>query len=141
ALVSYFIQEIANGKSPKETLDMIVFEGNILNRALRKKLSHVKQLVESNEEGCAAIREIGDSGFVEDVVYSSVYGTLKGKSFEEAVLISANGSGDTDSRAALTGAFSGLEVGIQKISEYLRNALERGSELERKATRLYHLRK
>ena len=140
-LVSYFIQEIANGKSPKETLDMILFERKFLNRSIRKKLGMVKDLSESSNEGYAAIQEIGESGFIEDVVFSSLYGSLKGGSFEEAVLISANGGGDTDSRAAFTGAFYGLDVGIQNIPRLLRHGLERSSELEKKAADLYYLRR
>ncbi len=62
-------------------------------KKIRQKLKIAKQLSESKEDIYQTIQEIGNSGFVEDVMYSSIYSALKGSSFEESILISANGGG------------------------------------------------
>ena len=140
-LFNYFIQEIMYGKNPSETLDMILSENELLNKRIRNKLAKVKKLSKSDKDPMLAIEEIGNSGFVEDVVYSSIYGALKGNDFREAILISANGGGDTDSRAAFTGALYGLYVGEPNIPSDLKVRLESKSELEEMARQLFYLRK
>lgn len=140
-LFDYFIQEIMNGKTPKETLDMILFENNFLNKRIRRKLEKVRDLSESRRDPSEVIQELGTGGFVEEIVLTSIYATLRGNSFEEAVLISANGRGDTDSRAAFTGALYGLDIGASKIPPSLKDQLERSKELEKKARQIYYLRK
>jgi ADP-ribosylglycohydrolase len=140
-IFNYFIQEGMHGRSPKETIDMILFEDDFLNKKIRQKLKIAKQLSESKEDIYQTIQEIGNSGFVEDVMYSSIYSALKGSSFEESILISANGGGDSDSRAAITGALCGLETGVSEIPNHLKKGLERSEDLEKKARLLYYLRK
>lgn len=140
-VLNYFIQEIANGKNAKETADMIIFEDNFLNRNIRDKLKETCLLAESDVDSISVIQKIGCSGFVEDIMYSSIYSALKGKAFEEAMLIAANAKGDSDSRASITGALYGLDIGASKIPEYFKQGLERSSELEKKAEQLYLLRK
>jgi len=140
-LYNYLIQEVANGKTPGEAINMLLFEDVFLNRRVRDKIKKVKDLSESSESPGETIQKIGDSGFVEDVIFSSIYGALKGSSFKEAVLISANGGGDSDSRAALTGTLCGLDIGASQIPVDLRTQLERNSELEKKAEEIYFLRK
>ncbi|MBI4154987.1 ADP-ribosylglycohydrolase family protein [Candidatus Woesearchaeota archaeon] len=140
-LFNYFIQEIMQGKSTEETLDMILFENQLLNKRIRNKLSKVRDLVESDKTPIIAIEEIGNSGFVEDVVFSSIYGVLKGDDFREAILISANNCGDTDSRAAFSGALFGLDIGESNIPSDLKDRLEKREELEKMAKQLFYFKK
>jgi len=140
-LFNYFVQDVANGRKPKETLDMIIFENNFLNQRIRKKLGNVRDLSKEDKNYKEVIKKIGSSGFIEDVIFSAIYSTIEGSSFEEAVLISANGEGDSDSRAALTGALYGLDVGASRIPDNLKDNLERNKDLERKAGEIYYLKK
>lgn len=139
SLVHYYVQEIMHGKTPGESSYQIVKENEFLNRACRKKLEEVIGLVETNVDPKVAIQTIGESGFVEDVVYSAIYSAIKGKDFRDSVLIAANGFGDADSRASLTGALKGLELGYSSIPEDLRTRVENASLLESKAKQLYDL--
>ncbi len=140
-LFNYFIQEIMHGRGIQGTVDLILFEDDFLNKKVRQKLSMMRDLSGSGMDSPIAIETIGPSGFVEEVVFSSLYAALKGNSFEEAVLISANGGGDSDSRAALTGALSGLQSGESQIPLKLKDSLERKEELEKKARQLFFLRR
>lgn len=140
-LMNYFIQEEMHGKSPLETIEMIISEGEFLNRNIRNSLSKIRALADSNVDPTEAIDSIGKGGFVEDVLYSAIYSALKGNDFRESVLISANGGGDTDSRTALTGALYGLYVGSLKIPLDLKKDLERKDELEQMARQIVYLRK
>lgn len=140
-MFNYFVQEVMHGKTPRETANMILFEDNFLNRRLRGKLSNVLDLLDSDVDSGRAIDDIGNGGFVEDVVYSSLYGAMKGTDFRDAVLISANGGGDTDSRAALTGALFGLDVGERNIPSDLKDRLEDREKLEKLSKGLFYLRK
>ncbi len=141
-LFNYFVQEVANGRTVRETLDLILFEDEFLNKSIRKKLKEIKDLADS--DSCnprEAIQKIGTGGFVEDVVYSAIFSAIRTVNFHEAVITSADGEGDSDSRAALTGTLSGLETGASKIPAHLKEELEGNSELEKKAAKLYYLRK
>ncbi len=140
-LFNYFIQEGMNGRSTEAAVDMIIFENDFLNKKIRRKLEKSKALAHSGMEPYQAIQEIGNSGFIEDVMFSAIYSTIKGSSFEEAVLIAANGLGDSDSRAAFAGALYGLDIGASKIPSYLKEGLERKDELEKKARQAYCMRK
>lgn len=140
-LFNYFIQEIVNGKSAQETLDNILLEDEFLNKRIRKKLRKTGDLSLSEIEPAQAIEELGSGGFIEDVVFSSLYGALRGEDFQSAVIISANGRGDSDSRASLTGALCGLDIGASKIPAHLIEGLERNFELRAKAKGIYGLRK
>lgn len=140
-MFNYFIQEIMHGKNPEDTVDMILFEDDFLNKRIRKRLSHVYDLAQSSKDPFDAIQEIGNGGYVEDVVFSSIYSALKGKDFMEGLLISVNAGGDTDSRGALTGALYGLNVGEKGIPTGLKKELEKSDELRQMARQLFFLRK
>jgi len=138
-LVNYLVQEVMHGKDTEQTIDMILFEDNFLSRRIRDKLRVVKDLSESDEEQQSAMQKIGNSGFVEDVVFSALYAVIKNESFKEAVITSANAGGDSDSRAALTGSLYGLQKGVQGIPPKWIKGLERNDELIEKAKRLSKL--
>jgi len=141
ALLNYFVQEVAHGRTTKGTNDMIIFENSFLNQRLRKRLRKVRDLAESSTSSYDAIQEIGNGGHVEDVMLSAIYSAIKYGDFREAVLSSANARGDSDSRAAITGALSGLELGVLQIPDEWREGLERWKELDEKARELYCLAK
>jgi ADP-ribosylglycohydrolase len=140
-LFNYFIQTIMHGKDTRDTVDMILFESDFLNKRIRKRLSHVYDLAQSSKDPLDAIHEIGNGGYVEDVVFSSIYGALKGTDFTQAVLISVNAGGDTDSRGALTGALYGLYVGEKGIPNELKKELEKSDDLRKMSRQLFYLRK
>jgi len=139
-LLSYFIHGVMYDRSPREINNMILFENEFLNKDMRKKLKFIKELSESDKDPLDSIKKIGDSGFVEDVLFSAIYSSLKYDNFKDAVLCSANGKGDSDSRAAITGAISGLYKGYEAIPKEWVTKLERSSELEEKAENIYYLK-
>ncbi|PIN88572.1 hypothetical protein COU61_04380 [Candidatus Pacearchaeota archaeon CG10_big_fil_rev_8_21_14_0_10_35_13] len=138
-LVNYFIQEITHGKSPLNTAKMILSENEFLNKRIRGRLDDAVSLSEGSIPQNEAIDHLGNGGFVEDVVFSSLFSAFRGKDFRASVLCAANGGGDSDSRAALTGLFCGLDSGLSSIPEGLVSGLEGSVDLESKANSLYLL--
>ncbi len=140
-LFHYFTQEIMQGRSLQGTMEMILFEDNFLNKRIRQKLGTVRDLAGSSLSSSAALQSLETSAFIEAIVFSTLYANLKGNLFGEAVLIAANGGGDSNSRAALTGALYGLEIGATQIPSPLKENLESRDELEKKAKKIYFLRR
>lgn len=139
SLIHYYLQEIMYGKTPLEVTTQIVDENEFLNRKTRKKLGVVLGLADSPVDPKVAIYTIGNTGYVEDVVYSSIYSSIKGKDFKEAVLFAVNGLGDSDSRGGLTGALKGLSVGYSQLPQEWKTNVEDSSMLQEKAIKLYRL--
>jgi len=139
-LVNYYIQEMMNGKTCSEVTDQIVHENYFLNKKIRDKIGSVKGLAEQSGDRFKDIQKIGNTGFIEHVVYSSLYALQAGKDFKESVLIAANGTGDTDSRAAITGALAGIQYGISGIPSEWISKVEQSKDLFSKSTQLYDLR-
>ena len=141
SLMHYYIQEMTHDRSAKATTLQIIDENDFLNRKTRKKLEEVLVLAESEEKPTDVIKKIGDSGYIEDVFYSALYCTLKSKNFKDSVLYAANGLGDADSRAAIAGTLSGLELGYSSIPQEWVLTLEDHKLLKKKAEELYMLSK
>jgi ADP-ribosyl-[dinitrogen reductase] hydrolase len=136
-LLYYFTHEMVYGKDAEEVLMQIDSENQFLNKKYRQKLRRVLELARTTESP-RALEEIGTSGFVEEVLLSSIYCSMKGTSFEESVLMAVNGEGDTDSRGALTGYLCGLQYGLNEIpSRWIEN-LENAKELSIKAWQIYN---
>ena len=139
-LINYFIQEGMQGKDPRGTTDIILFENNFLNKSARTKLKKVMHAADGSEDSTSVIEKM-NSGFIEDVTFSAIYAALKGQSFEDAVLIAANGCGDSDSRAALTGALLGMYNGASGIPAHLKLGIKDNKRLEGKAKRITKFKK
>jgi ADP-ribosylglycohydrolase len=138
SLVNYYIQEMAQGKSSEAVTFQIVDEDNFLNKKYRKKLEQVLDLSQNRSiDPTSAIETIGDSGFVEDIVYSAIYSVLRANNFRNSVLFAANGFGDADSRAAITGSLAGLQYGYSQIPEQWKSQLEDHELLKEKAKKLF----
>lgn len=61
--------------------------------------------------------EINSSGYVVDTLEASLYCFLKGKAYEDTVLMAVNLGGDTDTTAAVTGGIAGIYYGFEDIPE------------------------
>tara|TARA_Y100000310_G_scaffold340737_1_gene437551 strand:- start:936 stop:1904 length:969 start_codon:yes stop_codon:yes gene_type:complete len=136
-LINYYIQEMVHGKSAEATTYQIVDENDFLNKKIRGKLNNI--LESKNMDSLEAIKSMGNSGFVEDIVYSSLCAVLHGPNFRESLLNSVNSLGDSDSRAAITGSLYGLQVGYSRLPEDWKNKVEDSLLLNKKARKLYSL--
>lgn len=136
-LINYYIQEMIHGKNVEAVTYQIVTENIFLNKKARKKLEKILECVD--KDPLEIIKKIGNSGFVEEVVYSSLHSVTHGPSFKESLLNSVNGFGDSDSRGAITGALYGLQVGCSMLPKDWKDKVEDGKLLKDKAEKLYFL--
>lgn len=138
SLLHYYLQEMVYDKTVETTTFQIIDEDRFLNKKIRNKLERILSISQIDEiDSTSAIGVIGNSGYVEDVVYSAIYSALKSDNFKDSVLYAANGFGDADSRAAIAGALAGLQYGYSKIPQKWISELEDHELLEKKAKELY----
>ena len=141
-LINYFTQGMVHGNSAKGVAYEIINENYFLNKKIRDKIKRSLDLAEiKDKDSSEFVKEIGDSGFVEDVVYSSFYSIFRGPTFRDSVLNSANARGDSDTRASITGALYGLQTGYSRLPIDGIDNLEDSQEIIKKASELYRLSK
>lgn len=138
-LLNYYIQEMIHGKTAEQTTNQIIYENDFLNKRIRGKLEGVLKNLQDSDGSRTIIANIGSSGYVEDILFSSLYSVMSASDFEEAILRAVNGGGDTDTRAAITGALYGLQSGISGIPEKWVTQVEDSQALKEKAEKLYDL--
>jgi len=107
-------------------------------KQLQRNLMNVKNILQNKRPNILDLREkLGSTGKIMELLPSSLcFFLLSSESYLSSVSDAIMLGGDTDSRAALTGIFSGVYLGKSKIPEYLLTGLEKHSELERLASDL-----
>lgn len=121
-LVNYYIQEMVHGKSAEATTFQIISEDIFLKRKIRRKLEFI--LDNKNQPPQLMYEKIGNSGYVEEVLYSSLYSVLHGPDFKTSLLNSVNALGDSDSRGAITGLLYGLQIGYSLLPKQWKDKIE-----------------
>ena len=108
-----------------------------------KVAERLKEALKMLEEGVAAeeaVMRLGTGGYVVETVASAVYAAaFYGEDYTEALRVLIFAGGDTDTTAAICGALIGAKFGKDAIPQPLRTGVERGSEIEEKARRLYRV--
>ncbi len=95
---------------------------------IEKRIEKAYELRE--EKPGRVIRILGDDSLAREVVPTAIYSFHHSpENFEEAVLTAVNMGGDTDSRAAITGAISGTFNGIDSIPKRWIKNLENNKKL------------
>ena len=136
-LINYYIQEMVHGKNAEATTYQIISEDKFLNRRIRRKLEFI--LNNKDDSLQVMFRKIGNSGFVEEIVYSSLYSVLHGLDFRSSLLNSVNALGDSDSRGAITGALYGMQVGYSLLPKQWKEKIENSNLLVEKSQNLCKL--
>ena len=91
---------------------------------LRKHPSHketlaaiekAESLAKSRPRERAALRELGKGFVAEEALAMGIYCALGAKDFEDAIILAANHSGDSDSTGSITGNLLGAAGGVEAI--------------------------
>ena len=91
---------------------------------LRKHPSHketlaaiekAESLAKSRPRERAALRELGKGFVAEEALAMGIYCALGAKDFEDAIILAANHSGDSDSTGSITGDLLGAAGGVEAI--------------------------
>jgi ADP-ribosylglycohydrolase len=110
--VSLYVDMVITSASPEDISSLVA--DSIESRIIAKRVRKAYGL--RNEKPEKVIRVLGDSGLARETVPTAIYSFNHAPNdFEEAVLTAVNMGGDTDSRAAITGAISGAFNGLDKI--------------------------
>jgi ADP-ribosylglycohydrolase len=88
----------------------------------------------------AAVESLGAGWVATEALAIALYCTLATRSFEEAVILAVNHSGDSDSTGALAGSLAGTLYGEEAVPERWTADLELHGQIAAVADDLYGLR-
>lgn len=121
------IRLLLDGLDLKRVVDQILME---LQRhpSAEETVRAVTKAVELAADGPPAtgetVEQLGGGWVGEEALAIGLYAALKGKDFRDAIGISANHSGDSDSTASLTGQILGTRHGLEYLPEQWRDRIE-----------------
>lgn len=133
------ISEILNGKSIETSIKSSV---DILKRYAghEETLAAIEKAVELSMTDVSsekAIREIGEGWIAEEALAIALYCALKESDFENALIMSVNHDGDSDSTGAICGNILGAILGVKGIPVKWLEEIELGSFIETMSDRLF----
>jgi ADP-ribosylglycohydrolase len=131
---------LATGSINTETISEIAIEQiGKESKLVAKRIKKAYELRAEKPE--KVIKILGDSGLARETVPTAIYSFNHSPyNFEEAVLTAVNMGGDTDSRAAITGAISGAFRGFHNIPERWVEKLENHEKLAELSDNLWKTR-
>lgn len=98
-----------------------------------------KEYAKSDINSRTAIFNLGEGWHGDEAIAISIYCALKSpENYENALIMAVNHNGDSDSTGAITGNILGAYLGIDKIPDKWKNAVELNSELKQLAMDLYN---
>lgn len=92
-------------------------------------IEHALSLATTRTAGADTVEKLGGGWIAEEAVAISLYCVLVSTSFQEAVLLAVNHSGDSDSTGAITGNLWGVMHGIDAIPATWLEQLELRAEI------------
>ena len=131
------------GQLPAGVLAMVICE-LVEGCSLRRALEHAKdvlteqpeheetlaaivaaeRLAAGGGESATALADLGQGWVAEEALAIALYCSLRAANLEEAVIMAANITGDSDSTAAITGNLMGAMLGVHELTERWLEALE-----------------
>ena len=101
-------------------------------------MEKARKYAHSDIDNETAIRELGEGWHGDEAIAISTYCVLKSPNdFREAVIMSVNHDGDSDSTGSIVGNILGAYLGEDKIPEDWKNSIELAKELKQIAVDLY----
>lgn len=133
------IAEILNGKSIETSIKSTV---DILKRYAghEETLAAIQKAVELSMTDIPseqAIGEIGEGWIAEEALAIALYCALKESDFENALFMSVNHDGDSDSTGAICGNILGATLGVKSIPDKWLEKIELRSFIEIMSDRLF----
>jgi ADP-ribosyl-[dinitrogen reductase] hydrolase len=137
--VAFLVARLVAGVSPgKDLLQEMV--QSVAGTRVAENLSRALELLERRTNPLDASEALGVGGYVVETVARSAFCFfLAPDDFERAVSVAVRGGGDTDTAAAITGAWSGARVGRPGIPPNWREELEGQQEITALARELYQV--
>jgi len=135
--VALYVTLAARGKySPQEMSEIVTQMTEKESKIIAKRIKKAYELKDKKPE--KALDILGDSELARETIPSAIYSFNHSPyDFENAVLTSVNLGGDTDSRAAITGAISGAFKGLYGIPFGWVKRLENKEKLIQLGDKLY----
>lgn len=115
-----FAEKLLNGKEKEIAYaEMRTDISNFWNEMefSESEREHFKQLIQ-NDVRETKIEDLKSGGYVIEVLESSIWFFLRGKSYEETILSVINIGHDTDTSAAISGGLAGIYYGQRGIPEH-----------------------
>ena len=125
----YMIACAAQGMNLQDSLDLVMgfsYEGDHITRMMTKAIELSKESGATFANGLS----LGTSGTAHATLATAIYTLLVYPTFKEAVTASVLIGGDTDSRAAITGALAGTLYGLEGIPEEWVKQVEDSDKLQ-----------
>lgn len=137
---SCIIANLIQGKSLDESVDIAMEilkeyddHENVLN-LMKKAIKYAHSDIKSDD----AIRNLGEGWHGDEAMAIALYCVLKSPDdFENAIILSVNHDGDSDSTGAIVGNIMGAYLGEDAIPDKWKNSVELASELKLLAHDLY----
>ena len=115
-MTSLAIDYLLDGKDPADLLDYLI--SFAINSEIKDVLEETSSLAQSSGDGEIALNKFDISGYSVGSLGAALYIFIKhADSYRDTVLTAANMGGDSDTIAAIAGAFSGAYNGIVGIPE------------------------
>lgn len=136
ALLAYIIQTIMNNIDTnldlslkiiiEESLEYITSHYNNSKhiKYFNELISKAIYLSSKNNKAIDDIKQLGEGWVGEEAIAIAIYSVLKAKSFEEALIIAVNHSGDSDSTGSIAGNIAGAWYGYNRIPVKFKDHLE-----------------
>lgn len=145
AMLTHYDKKVASGAV---VVNLII--ARILNGETDRKkiLAQVSQLLDDNECGVynilpdvagKTVDDLRPSARMQDTLETAIWGWLKTKSFQEAIVTVINAGGDADTIGAVTGAIAGAYYGEEAIPADWLKFLEDKNIIAGLAKRLFKL--
>ncbi|RYG37819.1 ADP-ribosylglycohydrolase family protein [bacterium] len=104
---------------------------------IRNWLQRALELARSDQPAHLAMRQLGEGWVAEEALAVGLFAALRGRDFEEAVVLAVNHSGDSDSTGSIAGQLVGTFAGVHSIPARWLDELELRLDIEILADDLY----
>ena len=140
--LSLLISQLVEGASLTEAIAISKRRllANPDNRETLRAIEMAERLAAAGPADAASVERLGGGWVAEEAVAIALYAALKAETFEEAVILAVNHSGDSDSTGAIAGNIAGALYGIEAIPVRWLKQLELLDEITAVADDLFALR-
>ncbi|MEI4802294.1 ADP-ribosylglycohydrolase family protein [Bacillus sp. FJAT-51639] len=124
--LAVIIAELINGKSVIESI-MIAIDVLKTHKGCEETLNAIEKAIEltkGDEDPQRAIQKLGEGWIAEEALAIALYCALKTSTVKEALIMSVNHDGDSDSTGAICGNILGAAYGIAALPKEWINNLE-----------------
>lgn len=133
------ILQIFRGASVRDAVDIAINQLSALDDSyeVSSALKGALHLADTQGADADAIPELGKGWIAEEALAIGVYAVLAADTFEEAIVLAVNHSGDSDSTGSIAGQILGARLGVQAIPQRWLSELELRNEIQHLASDLH----